>query len=884
MPKGEVELRYTVTAQICSVYSFVPEPCKDVMSNNRSTLPQTRPQNRPQKQNAGEEFEVILTHEHADFDAIASLLAASLLYPQALPVYPYWVNRNVRNFLDEHQHLISFVRARDLPRGRVTRAILVDTLRVNQVKGMNDSTAYFAIDHHTRTIAPPDEWKLWSEPVGANVTLLIEDLIGQQIQLTSVQATLMAMAIHEDTGSLTYAATTTRDAACLAWLLEQGADLEIILRYTNHPLDQAQRDLLDTLVQQCEFIERKGYAIAIAQATIGDFRGEFSTLIARLRDNYDLDAAFLLIERGDVVHMVARSTKAAFDVGVIARELGGDGHPRASAAPVRNRSIQSVRDQLVALLEQQLKAQEADGTPPKPASDLAARDATQPRHEFKQLEQVLPLAQLRLLRLLGEVAEELGHKIYVVGGFVRDLFAERTLLHDSMHERVSNFDLDIVIESAGANGDAPAANDLGLVPPDNAINFAEEIVGRFGGRFVPHKRFGTAKWFLNDPDNPVDIDALCGTGLFGATTASRSMVDASSAKVEEAATASDDNQRLPPHLDFVSARTEFYNAPTELPTVAIGNIELDLKRRDFTVNTMALALTPTHWGELLDYFGGMSDLQQGTVRVLHSRSFVDDPTRMVRAVRYEQRFGFQIDAQTEALLIAARSLLQRLSPARLWAELDRIFHERLPEGALSRLQELGLLEMIHPALEVTMQVRNDFVRLREALAGGAQKARVAVIDGLLRATPIERLYWGLLIYPLAAEVDEALTERLTLRGETQQLMRGIRTLQGAVDQLANQELSISRMVAILDRVDPVALALVYVTSARRPLVHTIERYLVEWRHVAPLLNGHDLEELGVARGPFFREILETLRMNRLDGAIDSKEDEMRYVEQWLANK
>ena len=485
------------------------------------------------------------------------------------------------------------------------------------------------------------------------------------------------------------------------------------------------------------------------------------------------------------------------------------------------------------------------------------------------------------MRLLGEVAQELDQQIFAVGGFVRDL------LYGTVDEPVgvqrSTADLDIVVESSEA-AKGTDTEELQRHPPANAIAFAEEIVQRFGGRMVPHKRFGTAKWLLQDPENPVDVDALLGH------TSSRPMTTPSNAKAGEEAVVRPDNrrplrmERLPRHLDFVSARTEFYSAPTELPTVAHGDIELDLRRRDFTINTLALALTPARWGELLDYFGGVRDLQQGIVRVLHSRSFVDDPTRMVRAVRYEQRFGFHIETQTEALLLDARSLLHRLSPARLRHELERIFCEREPEGALSRLKELGLMEMIHPALDVTMQVRHNFSRLRKALSRADQLGHIAAVGDLLRATPIERLYWVLWIAPLAPEVDEELITRLALRGETQRLMQGMRRLQRHMDELVDPDLSVSSIVAILDRVDPVAIALVHATSPRRALVQTLERYLTEWRQIVSLLNGHDLEKLGVPRGPLFSTLLAGLRMARLDGEIDSREDEVRYVEQRLGKK
>jgi len=151
----------------------------------------------------------------------------------------------------------------------------------------------------------------------------------------------------------------------------------------------------------------------------------------------------------------------------------------------------------------------------------------------------------------------------------------------------------------------------------NAINLAKALEKHFGGRMVSHSRFGTAKWQMAEIRAEL-IHRLPGNGPF-------------------------DPADLPESLDLISARTEFYEYPTALPTVERSSIKLDLHRRDFTINTLALRLDGRHYGDLYDYWGGLNDLKRGAVRVLHSLSFVDDPTRMLRAVRFEQRFGFQIE-------------------------------------------------------------------------------------------------------------------------------------------------------------------------------------------------------------------------------------------------
>ena len=226
---------------------------------------------------------------------------------------------------------------------------------------------------------------------------------------------------------------------------------------------------------------------------------------------------------------------------------------------------------------------------------------------------------------MSQVAYSQRLPVYLVGGFVRDLLLD----HPSQ-------DFDLVVEG-------------------DAIALAKALAHQYGGRVTSHSRFGTAKWHIDKQE----MDKLH-TGKASAEVRSDRFLPSD----------------LPDSLDFVSARTEFYTYPTALPTVERGSIKLDLHRRDFTINTLALRLDGHHYGELHDYWGGLSDIRHGMVRVLHSLSFIDDPTRILRAVRFEQRFAFEIERRTRDLLMEGRSLINKVSGDRLRHELDHILSEQ----------------------------------------------------------------------------------------------------------------------------------------------------------------------------------------------------------------
>ncbi len=929
---------------------------------------------------------VILTHEHADFDAIASLLGASLLFSEAQPVLPHKIKQNVAGFLSLYLNQFPFVEPRHLPRRQVERAILVDTRSFNAVKGMDGDTDFLVIDHHSVAHALPRGWAVWQESLGphttgANATIFVERLMHENRRLSSLTSTLLALGIYEDTGSLLYASTTHRDIRCAAWLVEQGARLEVVRRYLHYPPSVAQQELTAKLTESAEHLTIAGRNIVFAISDAHQYEDELSGPAQALKDLFDPDALFVVVDVGPHIQVVARSSTDAVNVGMVAEQLGGGGHRRAAAALLQDATLAEVRRLIVDLIRREtsppatvaqimsrgrphsleeempvaaamerMKRYGHEGFPVlrqggrgpgQLAGILTRRDADRalnhrlgtlpvqkvmrqgsytisasaPVGELHrlmidsgwgqipvvdetgaltgivtrtdllklwgedgeaharipdlshELGQALTEAQHMLLRIVGETAAEMGHAVYIVGGFVRDLILGRV-----------------------DTGHASCFVDMDLVVEGDAILLAEQIKANCGGRLVTHGRFGTAKWILDEPDHPltwVDLEAL---------------------------DKEDGQEAIPSHFDFVTARTEFYTEPTVLPTVEQGSIKLDLHRRDFTINTLAIALTPDRWGDLLDFYGGLTDLRTGQVRVLHSLSFVDDPTRILRAVRYEQRFKFSIETRTEEHLLDAVPLLERVTAARLRQELDRIFQEARPEEAVLRLDELGVLRQIHSELRAGAAFARSSAALRSRLAatqsvggqfgtcesdfytgvgqeqvGAATAARAARRESRESGleTPIERLYWGLLIYDLLpsesegdghpSAVELALSDRLRLRGETRRLMRQLQQLKVCLPVLVDEQSLPSAVVHVLDKVQPVARMLLSILEEDPLLRDRLLSYARSWRHVSSSIDGKALEKLGLSPGPIYGEILGRLRSALLDGEVEAGAPEWQFA-------
>ncbi len=864
-------------------------------------------------------MEVILTHENADFDAIASLLGASKLFSGAIPVLPRRVNRNVSAFLALYGAELPFTHPDELPRDEIERAILVDTQSLTTLRGMTSDLKVDIIDHHKLDRDLPPDWTFSGEPMGSTTTLLIEETSTRFINLTDLEATLLLLGIYEDTGSLLYQSTTVRDVRASAWLMEQGARLDLVNEFLRHPLGPEQRELYERLLEKSETFDIEGHTIVITAERAPDFKEGLSTLAHKLRDLLEPSALLMLVALDGRIQLVARSTTDDVDVSVVAKHFGGGGHDRAAAALIHDRDLEDVREELLDMLPdiirpsvtvaevmslgvqvlspedtvgdaaEQMRRTGHEGYPVVRGNQvigLVTRRAVDRAEQFEmtdapvtqvmdagsvtvrpedsvetlqqlmiesgwgqipvvkdgnvigvvtrtdlitlwgvppepsrrlriaaRLEQALSDPLLALVRRVSRTAHEMDIVPYFVGGLVRDLLLGQPIV-----------DVDMVVEG-------------------DAIALADRLADKLGGRVIAHRRFGTAKWILSDRVW---------------------------AKVADQVSSEDE---LPPSVDFVTARTEFYTHPTALPQVAQSSIKQDLHRRDFTINTLAIRLDPDHWGELLDFYGGEEDLEKGIIRVLHSLSFVDDPTRILRAARLESRLGFHLDPRSEELIDDALPLLKRVSGDRIRHELELIFREEEPERALCRLDELGALSRIHPHLQCDRWLRVKYRTLRKHL--DPEKWGLEPED-------MDFLHLALLAYRLDADELRALSERLKVKRETEEDLLSMESLRQRLPEL----LRLDRPSEIHHLLQPYAArvrAAVWTATDSSVAQERLLRYQTRWRFVEPELTGDDLKAMGLEPGPLFGHLLRELRDARLNGEVSTQEEERALMERMLTD-
>ena len=370
--------------------------------------------------------------------------------------------------------------------------------------------------------------------------------------------------------------------------------------------------------------------------------------------------------------------------------------------------------------------------------------------------------------------------------------------------------------------------DFDLAVEGAAIPLARALAAKYGGRVTVHARFGTAQWFLPGPSHRA--------------------------------------------LDFISTRVEIYKHPAALPTVKTGSLIDDLIRRDFTINALAIRLDGQYWGELYDELGGQADLDKGLVRVLHPNSFLDDPTRLFRAVRYEQRYRFQIAPETLSLMPAACPLISSLSAERLRHELDLVLEEEQAVGIFDRLSELSLLQPVHPALTWDAALRERYltgVRLLKEPQGKLIPASIG--RGILG--------WHFLTMDLDVNDLQSLERRLHFHAR---LFNSLLAASGLLAELSSLVgLKPSGWVERLDEVPLMAVFALYLTTPDHAAHPDLRSYLETWRHIRPRTNGHDLIKRGLPPGPRYQQILLRLRQAWLDGEVKSKSEELGLLEKLL---
>ncbi len=898
-------------------------------------------------------MDLILCHTTADFDALGAAVGLTRLLSGSKIVLTGGSHPAVRDFLALHRDEYLLIERRSVNSETIRSLTVVDTQqrdrlgKAAQWLDLPNLREIIVYDHHLGQESDISATRSHISSVGATTTLIVEQLQQQQISLTPAEATVMALGIHVDTGSLTFDQSTPRDALALAWLMQQGASLSVISTYRDPGLSLQLQQLLTEALENLEYLCLHGYTLAWVTLKTEAFVPGLSSLASELVELTEIDALILANEylgKGDSrLSVIGRSQIPKTNLNRLFQLLGGGGHSQAASLNLRKVNSQAIlkqlidgikaqiphpptarnlmsspvrtilpettiaeaqrillrygnsglcvvntQEQLVGIISRRdidialhhgfshapvkgymtrnLKTITPDTTLPQIESVMVTYDIGRlPVLENEQLvgivsrtdvlrelhqnsaELAVPSSESQsllinqrlglstelqnklapplwqLLTTASQEAEKRGWHLYLVGGAVRDLLLAKEASGTLMIK-----DIDLVVDGFHKSADVGAGVELAKALQQIYPTARLEIHGAFQtAALLWHK----------DPE----LDSLW--------------------------------------VDIATARTEFYPYPAANPEVEASSIRQDLYRRDFTINALALRLTTPRAGELLDFFGGLLDLQAKQIRVLHANSFIEDPTRIYRGVRFAVRFGFHIEPQTEEFIRYAinSGVYDRTSqensrtPAlqtRLKTELKHILEAPYWKSALQLLDNLGALQCIHPSLKLDVEVLRQLRLLERCLRRFDLQPTLSHWEMRLEA----------LIAHLAPQYRAKVAKNLQLPEDSIARLKNLAQVQIEVITSLPTFQRPSQVVQLLRQHDLPILILIAVQSPRE-IRHQIWEYFTVWANVQPLFNGNDLKKLGYKPGPQYRQILDNVLAATLDGVIKDRTEAEEFLAQ-----
>lgn len=833
-------------------------------------------------------MQVIFSHNYLDFDALASLYAAKKLFPQAWAVPSRSMERKVYEFYSLYKDFLKF---QEKPPEKVEKIILVDNHWLNRLERdfqkllEQEEKPYIEIyDHHKSGDIKGD--KEYIEDVGATTTLLVELIIKNNIPIDPIEATIFALGIYQDTGGFTFSTTTSRDLRICAYLLERGANLNIINYYNRERLTDEQRNLLNDLIQNAKEEDISGYKILWVPLERDRYIEGLSILAHILLDEKNADALFILLKIKEKIYLMGRSRTIKINLLEILKEFNPGGHPTASTVVLTNQELKEIenylRGKLRKLLPYNLLAKNIMSYPVEtitPDTTISEAHKIMTRYGYGGL---CVLEKDKLVGIISrrDVEKALNMKlskrkvksfmskpVITVDpdtplSFVEQLFVERDigrvpivkdgkvlgiitrqdilkfhfmknhlplpmgniailpedLLRNSFWweilQNIKNISSQLNISIYAVGGFVRDLllqypnMDLDIVVEGDIKPFLDSLLGKLKGKIRVHEQFGTAEIILENGSK----------------------------------------------IDIASTRQEYYPAPGALPQVEKSSFWVDLKRRDFTINTLALSLNPDRWLEIIDFYGGLEDLSRKELRILHNLSFIEDPSRILRGIRLEKRLDFTFEEKTFELLKDAinQGFLKKLSRERIKEEILLILKEPEPEKVWRRLEELEALSYLLPikSLPLNFEEINKEIRKEKKL----DQISLQILN-LLREVEKEKAINWLKEHHFSHKIIFLINNYFDYFKKDFDK----KTLNKIIDFPIELIFFLSLTVKNIEK-----------SQILLKIKELKEKNL-------PVLKGKDIINLGIREGKIVGEILKNLFLGYLEGKIKNKEDEINFV-------
>lgn len=844
-------------------------------------------------------MEIIVTHLSSDFDSFAGMVAARKIYPQAQIVLPTAINQNVRKFITLYEdELPPLIDPKGIDFSIVTRVIIIDTRYASRLgpagKALNNENVEIIVyDHHQRSHQDLRSTHDYYREVGATTTILVDIIKNKKISISPLEATLFTLGIYEDTGSFTYPGTTPEDLEAASFLMKKESNLFVVLKFLNLSLSEDQHGLLEKLIMNYKKIKINEIEILISQAETPGFIEGLSVLTRKLSQIEDVSVVICWAKMKGKIYLVARSDDKDVNVSEILKIVGGGGHPQAASAIIIDMSFEEIESKIVSSLKKNIK---------KP---VLAKDVMS--YPVQVVKENLNISRVNeILKKYGHSGIPIVDKNNDLVGIITRKDIDKAIGHGLSHAPVKGFKSRGIVRAGPNTGigeiqNLMIENGIGRIPITDKKKIIGIVTRKDILRFL-HGRSYEDLWeffpagvrkilkvissigrvlkyntylvggivrdaLLKIPNFDIDI-VVEGDGIkFGRELSARlGCRFESHRKFGTSVLVLEDGQ----HIDIATARVEYYESPAALPTVESGNIRQDLSRRDFTINTMAVSLNKKNFGEILDFFGGREDLRNKKIKVLHKMSFIEDPTRIFRAVRFEKRLGFKMDGQTEELARTTinMDIVSRLNGVRIRDELIFILNEENPPEAIRRLDELGALKKIGIKVKADEEFTTGVKKILnyyEKLKDFYQK------DG--KEVKKWRLLFIVLLQGIKPDVIKRWCSEMKIKNKDMDIILESFGRWNEVKKNLRNIIKRNSVLYYMVRKVPPELQII-ACSWGSIYYKNIKKYLTELSGMHLEVSGETLKNLGYRPSEKFRSVLAKLFEMKLDGKISSREDEI----------
>jgi len=872
---------------------------------------------------------IITSHVNADFDAMASMLAAQKLYPDSIVLFPGSQEKNLRDFfISSTSYLFNMADPKSIDFSKTSRLVLVDTRQKNRLPHIsklfdNKNLEIIIYDHHPDMKGDIKGSSRFIKQVGATTTILCSELQEKNILPTPEEATIMALGIYEDTGSFTFTSTKKEDLEQAAFLLSCGASLNTIVSFVVKEIKSEQVTWLNELLNEMTVHKINGIDIHISVISSTSYITDLASIVQKVVRMENIDVFFAIVLMDNKIHIIARNSIPEVDAGKILSLFNGGGHSYAASAKIVNKTLAQVEIMLVQQLQKHTEksqlARDLMTTPAitiepdvtcKKAGHLMTRynintllivDKKHNSYEGYISRQIIEktgyhnLSHLPVTEYMNSEAgyiesdadisqieniiiEEKQRILPVIddgcikGVITRTDFLNYLVEHNKaskknttelsvkkntrkrhianiLYQRLDNHIKQLLID-IGKTGNELGFNmfvvggfvrdlllsrqidDIDIVVEGDGIEFAKLYAQKKGCRVNTHKKFGTAVIIFSDGFK----------------------------------------------IDVASARLEYYTTPAALPIVEKSSIKLDLARRDFTINTLAISLNPDNFGTMVDYFGANRDLKDKTIRIIHNLSFVEDPTRIFRAIKFSNRFGFKIGKVTSNLIKNAINIgcFKNLSGLRVLSELKQIFEEENPIPAIKTMEKYGLEKVIHKNLNFIpntyqlLEAVNKILSWHDLLYMNENYPRWAV-------------YFMALLNRCSYNVCEQICDRLKIpaRERTILLEKRLKAEKRLTVIENSSDYSIHDLYWALINFNTEFILYMMALAKDEDTKKAISNFYTHQRNIKPYIQGRDLLDIGLKPDKQFGTILKQVLNAKLDGKLKTKKEEIKFAAEYV---